>query len=196
VTATILLIRHAAHEDLGDSLSGRAPDRPLSSIGRDQAKQLARGLAGHDLKSVQSSPVLRARQTADAIAAGLPVETVAALDEIDFGDWTGRSFAVLADDPRWHEWNSHRATASAPGGESMAAAQARAVAHVDTSAAAYPGETLAMVSHCDILRGVVAHYLGLSLDNLLRFDIAPASVTTLHVGDWGGRVLRLNEVLQ
>lgn len=194
MTATILLIRHAAHDDLGHILSGRLPDRPLGGTGRAQAARLGAMVRRQGVTAVHSSPVLRARQTADAVAGKLPTTIVPALEEIDFGDWTGRSFDDLADDPRWHDWNAHRGEAQPPGGESMATAQARAVAHIDASAADAPGTRVAMISHADVVRAVVAHYLGLSLDNLLRFDIDPASVTTLEVGDWGGRLVRLNEV--
>lgn len=51
------------------------------------------------------------------------------------------------------------------------------------------------VSHCDIIRGLIAYYLGLPLDNLLRFDIDPASVSRLVVGSWGARVMSMNERL-
>jgi probable phosphoglycerate mutase len=50
-----------------------------------------------------------------------------------------------------------------------------------------------MVTHCDIIRAVVARVLGLSLDHFGRFDIDPASCTRLAVGDWGAKVLSLNE---
>ena len=50
-----------------------------------------------------------------------------------------------------------------------------------------------MVTHCDIIRGVLCHYLGLPFDNLLRFDIDAASVSTLIVGTWGARVAGMNE---
>ena len=56
----------------------------------------------------------------------------------------------------------------------------------------HPGETIAIVSHGDPLRAVVAHYLGISLDLLLRFEIAPASVSTVRLAEWGAQVLCLN----
>jgi broad specificity phosphatase PhoE len=54
---------------------------------------------------------------------------------------------------------------------------------------------IAAVSHCDVIRGIIAHHLGLPLDNLLRFDVDPASVSRLQLGDWGGRVMSVNERL-
>lgn len=191
-----MLVRHAAHSHLGSVLSGRIPGVALSSEGLSQADRLARRCAGVTIDGLHSSPVQRARETAFAIAAGregLEIEPVPELDELDFGDWAGRSFVELAEDPQWHDWNGARATAITPGGESMAQAQARAWAHIAKTAAARPGQTIVMVTHCDIIRAVVAHVLGLSLDHILRFDIDPASVSRLAVGPWGAKILTLNE---
>jgi len=194
-----LLIRHAPHEQLGVSLSGRTPGLRLSAAGERQAAVLGAWLAGsagaRAIDRVQAGPLDRTMQTAQAIAAvaGRPVEPIAALDEIDFGAWTGRRFDQLPSDPAWSIWNTARSTAVAPNGESMAVAQARIVAHLEATARDRDGETIAMVSHCDMIRAALAWVLGLSLDRLLRFDIDPASVSTIVLGDWGGRVVRLNQ---
>jgi broad specificity phosphatase PhoE len=197
VTSHILLIRHAAHSDLGNVLSGRTPGIPLSEAGGAQAATVAEHLLTGPLDALHASPVQRAQETAHAIAArrpGLPVETADALEELDFGEWSGRDFAELAADPAWQSWNSARARAIVPNGETMGEAQERAWSHIERSAAAAPGKTIAMVSHCDIIRAVIARVLGLSLDHILRFDIAPASISRLVVGPWGARVLSINEV--
>ena len=106
---------------------------------------------------------------------------------------TGRALDSFADDPAWTAWNTDRGTARIPGGETMAEAQARIVALLDRVATGDDGRTVAIVSHADMIRGAVAHVLGLPLDNLLRFDIGPASVTRIVWGDWGARLLSLNE---
>jgi broad specificity phosphatase PhoE len=197
VTATILLIRHAAHSHLGNILSGRSPDLALSPDGRSQASALAERLRRAPIDVLQTSPVQRARETAEAIAGsrpGLHAEVVPALDELDFGDWAGRAFVELDSDPRWVTWNETRSSAVAPNGESMAQAQDRAWTHVAAAAQAHADRIVAMVSHCDIIRAVVARVLGLSLDHYGRFDIDTASITRLAVGDWGAKVLALNEM--
>lgn len=169
----------------------------LTVAGERQARGLAGRMKSFGLDAIHSSPRERARQTAEAVSeqSGAPVEVVGALDEIDFGDWTGLSFDALADQPLWRHWNEARGTAAAPNGESMAAAQARVVAHAGDIAREQPGAHIALVSHADILRALVAHFLGLPLDNLLRFEIEPASISRLEVGNWGGRVLGLNETI-
>ena len=197
MTATILLIRHAAHAELGQVLTGRRRDVALSREGLEQAEIVADLLSVAPLSAVYSSPRERAYYTARAIAYQheLKVEIADALDEVDFGEWSGRSFDELEGDPVWSEWNEARGSARAPGGESMSEAVERAIAKLAEIGVEHRGETVAAVTHCDIIRGVIAHYLGLRLDNLLRFDVDPASVSRVHVGDWGARILNINERL-
>ncbi|MFN3943711.1 MAG: histidine phosphatase family protein [Allosphingosinicella sp.] len=197
MTATILLIRHAAHVELGRILSGRRRDVALSRDGLEQAEIVADLIAVQPIAAVYASPRERAYYTARAIAERYEqkVRIEDRLDEIDFGDWTGRAFAELEDDPAWRDWNAARGTARPPGGESMAEAADRAMGAIGGIAAAHAGETVAAVSHCDIIRGVIARCLGLPLDHLLRFDVDPASVSRIVVGDWGARVTSVNERL-
>lgn len=167
----------------------------LTPAGERQASDLAERLHGARLDAIQTSPRERAWQTAEAMAAGTaaPLEVVEALDEIDFGRWTGMSFEDLEGDTLWRRWNRARGSARPPEGESMVAAQARVAEHAAEIARTRPGARIALVSHADVLRGLVAHCLGLSLDNLLRFEIAPASVSRIELGPGGGCVLSLNE---
>ncbi len=197
MTATFFLIRHAAHDDLNLRLSGRRPGVPLSAEGRAQTVRLGERLAAMGVTRIACSPLDRTRATADAIAvacAGPAPEPVAALTEIDLGAWTGRSFDSFGDDPAWRAWNEERHRARPPGGESMGEAQARIVEWLAATAADAPdGAMVAVVSHSDMIRAAVAHVLGLTLDKLLRFDIDPASITTVVMGDWGAKLVRLNE---
>jgi probable phosphoglycerate mutase len=197
MTATILLIRHAAHVELGQTLSGRRRDVALSPDGLQQASIVGDLLGMDPISAVYSSPRERAYYTARAIAEPheLAVNVVDDLDELDFGEWTGRSFSALEGDPAWTAWNETRASTRPPGGESMEEAVRRTTAALGVLAHDHPGETIACVSHCDIIRGAIAFYLGLPLDNLLRFDVDPASVSKIALGDWGARVMTVNERL-
>ena len=172
------------------------PDLALCAAGRDQAARVGARLADVPLAAIHTSPVQRARETAAAIAAAGPHPapvTADALDEIDFGDWTGRRFDALAGDPAWDAWNNARATAQPPGGEAMAAAQARIMAFAAAIAAQHDGATVACVSHCDMIRAALAGWLGLGLDHILRFDCDPASISRVSIGAWGARVVSINE---
>jgi probable phosphoglycerate mutase len=187
VAAALLLIRHASTDVAGKALAGRLPGVTLNEAGKREAIALAERLAECNLAAIYVSPRERARDTAAPLAARfkLPLTTCADLDEIDFGDWTGCEFQDLAGDERWRVWIERRSIAQPPNGEAFERV-ARRVAHaMDELAQRHDGQTIALVTHGDIIKAAVAHVLGLSLDNLERFEIAPASVSTVVIGvDW------------
>ena len=124
--------------------------------------------------------------TANAIAAAcsLPVNTEPALDEIDFGPWTGQSFAALSKRPDWTAWNTLRSLAPAPGHETMLQVQARAAALLPNLHASAPGQAFVLVSHADVVKSLLAFALGLPIDLMQRLEVSPAShsLLTLHDG--------------
>ncbi len=170
------------------------PGVTLNAEGVAQAAALADALAARPVRAVLSSPLQRAHDTAAPIAArhGLPVLTDAGLDEIDFGAWTGKTFGALAADPAWNAWNRCRSLAPTPGGETMAAAQARALAAVARVREAVPDGEAVLVGHSDVLKAVLAHLLGTPLDLLQRIELAPASRSVVVLWDGGGRVDGMN----
>lgn len=196
MNATIHLVRHGAHEEYGRVLSGRAGNAALSQEGRAQAGRVGLWAQCASVAAIHASPRRRTVETAEIIATTLALEPelVGALDELDFGEWTGRCFDDLEGDPLWRDWNSSRSTACPPGGEAMAPAISRTVAHLNRISERWNGASVICVTHCDIIRGTLAHYLGLSLGNILRFEIDPGSISTVAIDPWGGRVTRVNEV--
>jgi probable phosphoglycerate mutase len=144
---------------------------------------------------VQSSPRKRALETARPIARsdGLPTTIEPALDEIDCGAWSGRSFEELRDDPRWQQWNSSRSSTRPTDGESMQEVQRRIVDHIEHVHARAPEARIAMVSHGDVIRAALLHYLQRPIDAYHSFEIDPGSVTTLVIDDDGPKVVALNE---
>lgn len=197
MATTVYLVRHAAHDRVDSVLCGRMPGVGLGEDGRWQAEALARHFSRKAVDAVWTSPVQRARETAEPIAVGLGLIAwdSDALCEIDFGAWTGRDFAVLRDDPRWRRWNEARGSERPPGGESMAEAQARAMGELERAREEHPDGRVVLVSHGDVIKAMVAGVLGLPLDAHGRFDIAPASVSALAVWEGGGKVLRMNETV-
>jgi len=189
------LVRHAEHGMQGRVLTGRMPGVPLSENGRDQALALAHFFATRPVTAIVSSPLERAQQTAAPIAAalGLAVTVDPALNEIDFGAWTGMTFEALHDMPEWHAWNQFRGTAATPGGETMLEALTRALALVTRLRLAYPDAEIVLVSHQDILKAMLAHSLGVPLDLMHRFELAPASRSILQVFEsWDMQVHGVN----
>jgi broad specificity phosphatase PhoE len=190
-----LWVRHASHDLLGARLAGRMPGITLNARGWLEARRLATWLSGARIDVLYTSPLERCLETAAAIARtiGRAPRVLDALTEIDFGAWTGRTFDDLASDPDWVRFNTKRSEAPVPEGESMRDAEARALDAARRLCRHHRGETMVLVSHGDVIKAVFAHALGAGLDHLSRFDIDPASVSTLV--DEGGRwhVIAMNE---
>jgi probable phosphoglycerate mutase len=137
----------------------------------------------------------RAHETAEPVARRLGLDPVVAEDliEIDFGGWTGRRFDELHGDPAWTRWNTVRSQARPPGGETMLEAQARIVRHLERLRETHAGRAVALVTHGDLIKAALSYHLGLPIDGWSRFDVSPASVSTLQLSDWGSKVISLNE---
>jgi broad specificity phosphatase PhoE len=190
------LVRHGSHDHLGRTLVGRMPGVSLNGQGRAEAERLAARLTRENVSALHASPQTRTRETAGPIAKalGIDCEIVADLDEIDFGAWTGRSFGSLSDEPAWRTWNTLRNVARPPGGETMLEAQARIVRHMEWTRTALPDSGVVLVGHGDMIKVAAAYYIGLALDFIHRLEADAGSLTTLVVGDWGARLLRMNEM--
>ncbi len=195
MTTTLHFVRHGAHDRLDHMLCGRMAGVSLGESGRAQAERLGARFRSEAVAAVYCSPLERARETAAPIAAALnlPVTVEHDLIELDVGDWSGKSFDELRGDPAWTLWNSQRALARPPGGETMLEVQSRAVHAVERARAEHPDATALLVTHSEIVKLAVAYHLGLPVDAYARFEIDPASVSTLVVGDWGAKLLTLND---
>ena len=193
---TFYLVRHASYALLGQVLAGSALDVSLDQAGRRQVAALAHEFSRRQrIGAVQSSPRRRTLQTARPIAEriGRPLEVEPALDEVDFGEWSGRGFAELADDPRWRAWNESRGKERAPGGESMAEVQRRVVGHLERMRTRHRGAMVVVVSHCDVIRAALLHYRGQPLDAYAGISVPPAAVTILRLSHCGQAVSAGNE---
>ncbi|WP_026405971.1 MSMEG_4193 family putative phosphomutase [Actinomadura rifamycini] len=138
-------------------------------------------------------------------AAGRPgaagaVRTDDRFGEVHYGDWTGRRIEELAKEPLWRVVQSHPSAAVFPGadGESLAAAQHRAVAAVRDwnariAAEHGPDALYAVCSHGDVIKAIVADALGLHLDQFQRIHADPASLTVVRYTELRPFVVRLND---
>lgn len=148
------------------------------------------------LTAVYSSPLERAMETAAPIAllAGLPVRTSEAFAEIQFGEWTGRTLDELSNISEWRRFNTQRSVMRIPGGELMLEVQARVLTEMETMRARHPDGYVAIVSHMDVIKAAIAHFAGIHLDLLFRFEIAPASVSVVEMNEYGPRIVSLNDM--
>lgn len=187
------LVRHAAHEVQDAKLVGRLPGVRLGLEGVAQLQVLRAAFAEVKLDAARCGPLERARVTAEALPVPCPVEP--ALDEVDYGRWTGCTIAELEGDPVWIAWNERRHTARVPGGESMAEVQARVVGVIERFRTKLPEGSVALVSHGDVIRAALLHYLGLSLDLFSRIAVEPGRFAVLRVEPWGATLLGLNQAV-
>jgi probable phosphomutase (TIGR03848 family) len=192
------LIRHARHALVGHTIVGRAGGVRLSAEGAEQAERLAERLQGSAIAALYSSPLERARETAAPLAArlGLEVQMADELNEIDFGDWTGRTLADLNDLEEWRRFNVFRSTSRIPNGEAMVDVQGRMLRLIERLCPAHPEQTVALVSHGDVIKATLAHYLGVSLDLFQRIEVSPASVSLVRIARYGPEVLLINGLVE
>ena len=195
MTTTVFLVRHVPHEHQGRIQVGRRDGVRVPEGSRPLLDALARRFEREDLAAVHASPIERARVTAEAVArsSGLSVQVDEDLTEMDFGDWTGMSFDALEAEPSFQDWNRSKSTTRAPGGESSTEVQARMVRAIERARLDGPDRKVALVSHGDPIKTAIAWLLGLGPDGMHRFEVDPGSITTAVVGDWGAKVLTLNE---
>lgn len=181
--ARLLLIRHAPTDETGKKLTGRLPGVGLGRAGREAAQRTADHLADVRLAAVYSSPLERTWETAEILAAPHRLQPIAeeGLLEVDYGRWTGRTLKSLS---RLKSWWTVQVTPSRmtfPDGEDLGDAQRRGVATCERLSARHGNDTIALVSHSDMIRAIVSHYLGQPFDLFQRVVISPASVTVIDV---------------
>jgi probable phosphoglycerate mutase len=186
VMTMLCLIRHGENEYTRTGrLAGWTDGVCLNEAGRAQAQQLALRLAHAPLAAVYTSPLARCRETAEIVIGRnhphLTPVPVPEVGEVRIGEWEG---ALLDDLRRLPAWKTVQQTPSRftfPGGESFEAVQQRAVAAVEAIAARYPQELVAIVSHADVIKLLVARFIGLPLDCFQQIAIATASVTMVTI---------------
>lgn len=191
---TFFLIRHASCRGLGHTLWGRTPGICLNQKGKLEAQQLAERFREIPLRAVYSSPLERAVETAEALARALKIEVRQshAFNEIDFGDWTGKSFDVLGSDDCWRRFNSRREETAIPGGEAFSDVQRRAVTELHALRSTNRKAKVAIVSHADVIRAIVGYFTAIPVNLRQRIEISPCSVSIIAMVDDCARLLTIN----
>lgn len=191
----IVLVRTATSQQMSNVLLGRNVDRPLDERGEGQARHVAQRLLTVPQLIVESSPRRRARHTAGIIASARDstVRIAPQMDDLDFGSWSGQTFEALMADPQWRRWNKYRAVSRTPAGESIRDVQERALAHFRKLQQTFDTETVAIVTHAEVIRSIVLLALEAPIDDYSRFEFGPASMTRLTVDGSQLRVEAVNE---
>ncbi|MDX6275812.1 MAG: ribonuclease / adenosylcobalamin/alpha-ribazole phosphatase [Frankiales bacterium] len=191
---TTFLLRHGQTAHNIDRRFSGGNDNPLTDLGREQAAAAARRLAVlARIEVVVASPLTRARETAQIVAAalGLPVETEDGLRETDFGQWEGHTFSEVKE--RWPaelaDWLADPATAP-PDGESFAATERRVRKARDAVLTRHHGKVALLVSHVTPIKTLARLAVQAPPAALYRLHVDSASLTEI---DWhadGPAVLR------
>jgi probable phosphomutase (TIGR03848 family) len=193
---TLLLIRHGENDFLKQGrLPGRLPDIHLNERGREQSVALAETLKTAPIRAIYSSPLERAVETAEPLARilGLPIQIRPALLDTDVGEWQGLYLKELRKLSLWKQVHAHPSTFRFPGGESFIEFQQRLVSEIESLVVAHkPKDMLAVVFHSDPIKLVLAHFLGLPLDNFQKLGVSPGSVSILVIGKFGSFLAGLN----
>jgi broad specificity phosphatase PhoE len=182
-----LLVRHGQSTfNVEGRLPSQLPDVPLTDEGRRQAHQAAVALAGLNLSAIVSSPLERARETAEIIARGwgLPVREEPRLMDTEMGRWAGRKISeVSKDDPLWLAF-VEKPTEPPEGIEGFEQVRQRVVAAIeDLRADPTAGDDVVVVAHADVIKLIIAHYTGVPLDGARFIVVGNASISALAFTD-------------
>ncbi len=191
---TFVLVRHGHCDPVGKYVAGRKSGIKLSEIGSRQVRQLVNRFSEIKVEAIYSSPLERAIETASPLAEQkrLKLNIAEELLEIDYGNWTGKSFEELSSEPLWRLYNTYRGRVRIPGGgEMIPEVVSRMSALMEKLRRAYQG-TVVLVSHGDPIKSAIAHYTGVPLDFIIRLDVQPASVSILSIDDYDARLITLN----
>jgi broad specificity phosphatase PhoE/ribonuclease HI len=195
---TLILLRHGATPLTAEKRFSGAGDPELAASGRAQAAAAARLLAQRGgIDVILSSPSLRTRQTAQAVADALGLAVVIEEDfrETDFGLWDGYSFAEVRE--RWpaelSAWLASTAVAP-PGGESFDVVAKRVHAAAERTVARYPRRNVLVVSHVTPIKTLVREAVGAPPEALFSMELSAAALSAVtYYGDGRSSLRLFNE---
>jgi probable phosphomutase (TIGR03848 family) len=191
----VLLLRHGANDWVHGRLAGWTPGVHLNAEGRRQADDLGRRLADLPIDALYSSPLERCVETAQAVASprGLAIELDEQIGEVRYGDWQGAELKELYKHELWPGVQHYPSGTRFPQGETLGEAQMRIVSAIDRLRSRHPKQTIAVVSHADLIKLATAYYIGLHIDLFQRLVIQPCSITALQFETMGPRLMACNE---
>lgn len=193
----ILLIRHGQNEWVNQKrLAGWTPSVHLNKAGKDEVAALSERLAGLPIDAIYSSPLERCLETALAIATPHQLDIIQSkeIGEVRYGDWEGKKIKKLAKKRSWYAIQHYPSRFQFPEGEALRTVQQRAVDAIEEIAEQYDEQMIVIVSHADVIKLVLAYYLGMHVDLFQRIGLSPASVSILALSSRGPvSVLRMND---
>ena len=194
---TLLLIRHSqTNSNINGHYMGWSQE-DLNETGYKQAQLLANRLADTPIDAIYTSPLKRARTTAETVANPHKIDPVPMDDllEINLGDWQGLHASEII--KKWPDmWQQSRVDPSVlswPNGESFAEAVHRSVYVFQSIVKANQGKLVAIVTHDIIVRIMAMHVLEVAYSIYRRMEIGNASFTKVVVTDNKNQLVTLND---
>ena len=196
--ARIVLLRHA-HSVANEKnlLAGRTAGISLSKTGKEQAKDLISRLGTIQFDEVAISPLQRCRETIDpwhtSTGAKSRIVVDESVSEVDYGSWSGKTLSSLRRKAQWKIVQDFPSQMTFPEGESLLEMQGRALSGFYRLNAVKGKGPRLLVSHGDVIKSIVAHCLGMHLDQFQRLVIEPASLTIIDTDSGTSRLVRFND---
>ncbi len=188
----IYMIRHG-RTDWNDQrrIMGRE-QVTLNERGREMVEVVAGHLAGEGIAAIYSGTLARTKETARILAGawGAKIYDEPRLDESAYERWVGRKYTELKGDRDFDLYGTKPTESDFSCDEGMREIQQRALEVIERIASEKRGEKTALVSHADVIKPVITHYLGMDLDTMHRLAVANASVTVLDLGYPGAPRIR------
>jgi len=196
--ARIVLLRHA-HSVANEKnlLAGRTPGIALSKTGKEQALGLVDRIGPMKFDEIAVSPMQRCRETIDpwieSTSNSSRVVVDESISEVDYGSWSGKSLASLRRKAQWKVVQDFPSQMIFPEGESLLEMQRRALSGFYRLNSVKGKGSRLLVSHGDVIKSIVAHCLGMHLDQFQRLVIEPASITIIDTDAGMSRLVRFND---
>jgi probable phosphomutase (TIGR03848 family) len=196
--ARIVLLRHA-HSIANEKnlLAGRINGITLSRSGKSQALELVDRLGSMQFDEIAISPLQRCRETIDPWLSANNAKSRLVIDEsiseVDYGSWSGKTLASLRRKAQWKVVQDFPSQMIFPEGESLLEMQGRALSGFYRLNAVKGKGPRLLVSHGDVIKSIVAHCLGMHLDQFQRLVIEPASITIIDTDSGVSRLVRFND---
>jgi probable phosphoglycerate mutase len=187
----LILVRHGRTSANKEEKIGSMKDYPLDEIGVEQARRVANRLKDFKISAIYASPILRTRQTAQAIADTLQlgINIRPELQEFFFGSVADHTMEeIKAQDERtynqliaWMNMGQEQSMARPiiPGAESMQVFEARIRRFTAEILQEHPGQTVCAVTHMGLIKGFLGLYFGGGLEKRMNYNALNTSITVI-----------------
>ena len=181
---SIYLVRHGQTAWNKEEIFRGRTDVPLNDTGLREAELAGEYFKGLEIDAVYSSPLSRARQTAEKIARVhcLEVNPLNGLIDMSFGTWEGRTLEEIKNEEKelYPLWRDQPHRVQFPGGESLDKVRDRSIAALEELIRSHPEKTIVLVSHRVINKVLICVILGLDNSHFWQIGQDTTAINLIH----------------